>query len=529
MAYNIVHAGSKLYKLDVSGVATEITMPAGVTMSATRASVMAVLDTNIVVCNGPSVNLRVDSSTLTATPLSLVEPPSVSTLSAGAAGVLTGDYSYKWTFAQMDGATVISESPLAGPTATITVSGTKIHHASIPVSSAASCNARRAYRTTSGGSTWFLAFTIADNTTATYDDNVPDASLSTTAAPTDLGNPPGTTTADRITQIIAWADRLWAIGTGDLDIAYYSGVGRCFAWNPTQSVVANPIGQDSTGLVAFLPRRTELGLGKSTGLWRITGSTAATFNCEQFAFGIGVKAPHSVITIRDTCYFLSADGVYSWGPEGFTRLSQRVNAWFTSDSYFNREYFSLAAARWNLRENTYELHLPAAGSVVLDRWVSMDLDTQRWTGPHKTDAFTPSAVGSAELVTGVVQNMIGATSGHVYLTNYPEYADDGTAIALDVQTTWHSGGAPELTKYFGQLTMFTGVETAGSLTVTPYVGGTDAAASASMTHDLTTGEERLARLGIGRLLSLRFQESAANQRVRLYGYQLPTHAIGQRG
>lgn len=528
MPYNIVHAGTALQMVNVAGGVTSLTLPTGVTMSSTRRTRFAVIEGSVVAVYGPSVNLRIDVVSGTVSTMSLIAPSGVPTVGAGSAGALTGVYSYKITFAQMDGGVVISESPLTGASANVTVSSQKISLSGIPVSTAASVTARRIYRTTAGGSVYFLADTLTDNTTTTYTDNTPDAGLATVAAPTDLGNPAGTTTSDYLSEIVAWGDRLWATSSGDPDLAFYSGVNKFYAWNALQFLAANPIGQNSTGIVAFLPRRSELGIAKKTGLWKVTGTGSTTFQCQQFWHGVGVKAPESVVVVEDTVYWLAENGVYAWGPDGIGRISERVSPWFTSDTYFNRALFEQAFARWNPRENTYELHLAAPTSGVLDRWVSYDLTQRRWLGPHKTDAFTPSCGGMVEMSAGVWRSLIGSTSGHLYLCNDGTFADGTSAIETRVRTAWHSGGVPELSKVFGKLVMYTGVESSGTLIITPYVGGTDAAASATMNHDLTTGEERLDRLGIGRLASLEFEHHTINERARIYGYQMPVVPVGVR-
>lgn len=527
MPYNLVHAGTALQRIDVAGIVSSLTLPAGVTISASKRSVFAVFGETVVAVYGPSVNLSIDTTTSIVSPMSLTAPATAPTIATGAAGVLSGNYSFKMTFAQIDGGVVISESPFVGPTATLTVSSQKISLSAIAVSASANVNARRFYRTTSNGSVYFYSFAINDNTTTTATENLADAGLSTTAAPTDLGNPAGTTTADYATNIIAWGDRLWLTSSGDPDLIFFSGANKFYAWNATQFLVANPIGQSSTGVVAFLRRRSQLGIAKATGIWQITGDSPETYQCHQIWQGVGVKAPQSVVVINDVVYWLAENGVYSWGPEGIDRVSKRISPWFTTDLYFNRALFSSAFAVWNPRENTYELHVASPTSGVCDLWVSYDIDTQRWLGPHTTTAFTPSAAGLVDLAGGTVKSLVGSSAGYVYITS-DTHNDDSVGIPLSITTAWHSSGVPEVTKVFGQLSMYTGVEPAGILTVTPYVGGTDASAGASLSHSLTTGEEQLGRVGQGRLVSLAFTHSTADERVRLYGYRIPVVPVGIR-
>ena len=133
-----------------------------------------------------------------------------------------------------------------------------------------------------------------------------------------------------------------------------------------------------------------------------------------------------------------------------------------------------------------------------------------------------------EMVTGTINPLVASSEGGLYLQTNPNASDVLSGIDCLIRTAWHSGGRPELEKVFGQLVLFSGVESDGDLTITPYVGGTDAAVSATLTHDLTKSEERLGRLGLGRLVSLQFQHTTINERLRLYGYQIPIVPVGVR-
>jgi hypothetical protein len=87
---------------------------------------------------------------------------------------------------------------------------------------------------------------------------------------------------------------------------------------------------------------------------------------------------------------------------------------------------------------------------------------------------------------------------------------------------------PDIQKYFGELSLISKIQAAGTLSVIPYVGGLDASAGATISADLTLGRQRLRRLGIGRFVKLNFQHSTAGQDVELYGYELPFHEVGRR-
>ena len=530
MPYYVTHAGTSLQKVTMAGEVSTLTLPAGVTVSATKAARVAVLSNSIVAVYAPTLNLRINSTTLAVTPMSIPGPITVPTVAAGSAGVLTGVYLYRVTFAQVDAGTLVSESPLSSATSPVTLSAQRGSLSDIPVSTATGVTSRRLYRTTTGGATYFFLATIADNTTTTYTDNTADAGLDITSVATDLGNPAGTTTADYITEIVAWKDRLWAVWSTGLDLVYYSGINRFFAWSASNFLPINPKGQGIGGVTAFLPRRDELGVAKQRGLWKIVGTGSASYAVIQVINGVGVFAPRSVVVIRDVAYFLAEDGVYAWGAEGLRKLdSARVNAWLTTDTYFNRSLLSSAFGVWNQQEDSYELYLADASSGVIDRWISYDLQRDLWLGPHKTDAFTPSVAQNLEDIYGRTMQVRAGTDGFLYRCCDMEYLDGATAIDFSITTAPLNGGVPQVEKYYGELTVLTQPQAAGTLTITPYVGGLTATAQASISHDLTRDRQKHRRLGQGRQAWLTFRQNTASQGGEVQGFEIaPVSIVGTR-
>jgi hypothetical protein len=530
MAFYLAHAGAALQKMSVSGDVSTLTLPTGVTVSASVRSQFGVLNSSVLVTNGPSINLRIDPATLGVIPMSPIAPTAACVAGLGAAGVLTGDYIYKYTHAVMSGTTVISESPLSAASNTLTTTAAQVSLTGITVSTDTTITSRRIYRTVAGGTEFFYHSTIANNTATTLTDNTADAGLDTAVAYDDLGNPPGSTSADRMTLLTVWKDRAWCVGTPSPDLVYYSGINRWFAWSASNYLTINPKGQGTSGITAFLPRRDELGVARQRGLWKIVGAGSDTYTVIQVINSVGVIAPLSVTIIRDVAYFLAEDGVYAWGADGLRQLSQgRAQAWFGTDDTFNRSRFPNAFGTWNQREDTYELHLTAAGSNVEDRWVSYDLQRQVWLGPHKTAAFTPSIATNLEDVYGLAILVRAGTNGFIYRANDPSYSDGASGIALDIQTGWLNAGAPSVLKYFGELTVLTDSQASGTLTITPTVGTLDSTAQSAISHSLTVNRARHRRLGTGEMVSLDFAHSTADEGCTLYGYEIaPVSIVGVR-
>ena len=525
MPFYLVHAGTKLYRVGVAGDATEISLPAGVTLSAGRPARFAVLNREVLVSNAPTMNIVVNPLTLATRLLNIAGPgASVPTLASGGAGVLTGEYRYRVTFAIMAGTTVLTESPFSNIAGPITLSSNDVDLTSIPVSGTTGVNARRIYRSTNGGVDFFLLTTISDNVTTTLTDNASDYDLALLPLAHALGNAPGVDTSDRLRLVTSWKDRVWGSPAVAPDRLHYTENRVMYAWGASQFLTVQPVGEDLVGLTGLAPRRDDLLAGKRRSVWMVRGIPPDTIQMIQIFEGPGPLSQDAFKVIHDIAYYLGEDGVYQISGTGVENISApKVHPWFTTDTYFNRGRFDQAAMKWNPTFNTLELHLAAAGSTSLDRWISYDLRTKQWLGPHRTGAFTPSAVGLMEDTNGNLQPITGSSVGHLYTGNSATASDDGTAIDFDVSLKPHSMNSPDIEKYFSELAVISKIEAAGTLTLTPTVGGLNASAGATIAHDLTTGRQRLRRQGTGRYWKLRMQQATNNQGCEIYGLELPLY------
>lgn len=539
MSVLIAQGGASLYKIDLStGTATALTLPTGVTLSTTRKPRFAVLNQWVVMTNSPSRNLAIDpeGTVRVMVPRAPTHPPSVA---AGSGTGLTGAYSFWQSFVVKNSDDdLLMESALSPISASITLANTDASLTDL-ARSLDDISARRVYRSLAGGELPYFLLDHEGNTGEALINGTADAVLELlpSLALTTNQAPPGSLPGMRLKQIVAWKSRLWGISDDPklVDSIFISETNKIYAW--PNSLVAYPTGEDEQGIVAFAPRRNQLGLLKRTGVWQIsaasssTGVSVSNLSVQQIVFGkAGCVAPDSVVVVNDKVYWLGNDGVYEWDDNGVHNISdEAVKPWFQSDTYFARSRFPQAFARYNEKRQQVEFHLAAFGSVVEDRWVSFNLVTRKWYGPHKTAAFTPSHGASLVDANGLPISLVGGTDGVIYTANSGTFHDGAASIIdFDCYGPVHHLEAPDILHTFLQLSMLTKVEAGGALTITPYLGRLNAAAGTDISHSLTTGRELLRRLGDGEMLRFRLRQNTVDQGVSVYGYEVPVFEVGRR-
>lgn len=536
MAYTLIQSGTSLQIMKADGTLSTLTLPSGVTIDSSKRPRFAVIGRQVVLVNSPSVNLWIDPYG-TVRPMVLPPPASNPSLATGGGTGLTGAYRARYSYIIRDPDTdaLIAESPLSPQSAAFTATNQDIAVSNVIPSSYSGVSARRLYRTTAGGSTYFNWIDLEGNTLTTITDGLSDAALGLAASATNLGAPPGSTKGGRMRLIVSWRDRLWGVNddSAERDWIYRSEPGYFYKWPTTSTLIAKPIGEDSIGVTGFIPRRDELGICKRNRILKVIGDTDATFSVVVVAEGVGCVAPDSIVVIDDVGYFLGVDGIYSFGPNGLENLSRdRAHGWFNTDTYFNRAEFPNAVGRYNRQLDMYELLLAGAGGSSLNRWLSYDRRRRIWWGPHKTDAFTPTFAGSIRDASEVIVPVfVGTTGGNNYLyyQDSTKVNDDATGIDWDVDSKFHHANTPDIHKMWLQPTWILAPQSAGSMTVTVKTGRLNTAAQArTVSVDLTRNRVKTRRLGEGQMLQLNLRHNTVDQTLGIYGYEIPFFEVGRR-
>jgi len=178
----------------------------------------------------------------------------------------------------------------------------KVSLSSIPLSSDAQVDQRRIWRTMPGGTLYYLLYTINDNTTTTFTDNLHDNALATaTLLEYDHDVAPN----GRYT---AWFDnKLW-IADDEENILYYSKTNVPDAFDTSAYWVSARRGElddEVTGIIEF---KSYLFVFKRNSISYVRKKDTAAFGIYDACKDYGLIAPWSLLEVNNLLMFLSFRG-----------------------------------------------------------------------------------------------------------------------------------------------------------------------------------------------------------------------------
>lgn len=522
MPFYLVMHGSASSAMTTAGAATAISLPSGVTINSSRPPRTVIWGREVLVANSPSRPFAVDRS---FTPRVMVPraPVSAPVLSATGSGSLSGVFKVKCTFIVKNAfGKLLAESGFSPESAdSPALSSQQLKASAIPTSADA-ITARRLYRTATGPGTEFFPWVDVDgNTVQEVQNDLADADLGIVAAP-ELGDVPD------LYLMAEWRQRLWGVSRNDIDTLRYTEADTAYAWSSLNFIPIPRIGQDQRGIIQCFGRKEGLGVGRQNSLHQISGNKRKDFRRQTISDMVGIEGSEAVVVSDSTVFFLWKDGVYQWDGAGIVSLTdKKVRSWFTKDDTFNRSRFQYAKMSLNPQRNSLVLQLAAAGSSSEDRWVEYSFADQTWWGPHKTDATTPTCNTWVYDANGLPIWVVGSSDGYVS-KEQDTRTDWAVGVPLDIIGKSHDMQTPDIEKFFGQMSLISKIQAAGTLTITPYVGGLNASAGSAISADMTLDRQRLERLGVGQYCKLEFTHSTAGQDVEIFGYEIPFFEVGRR-
>lgn len=242
-----------------------------------------------------------------------IAQPSACSAAAGAAGTLTGSYSYRVSFRNsFDG----TES-LASAAVTVSLSSQKGSLSSIPVSTDAQVNSRRIYRLDPNATVYRYLADIADNSTTTYTDDT--ASITSNSAINDYrGHLPGCKYWE------VFAGRIWAANSGAFPAGLYFSEANTLDFPAANVIyVDRGDGDEITGLRAAFGG---LVIFKRKSIHFLSGDGATSFQVRIMVPGHGCVSAQTIGESPRGLYYLGQDGVYLFTGSGepqFVSITQQ--------------------------------------------------------------------------------------------------------------------------------------------------------------------------------------------------------------
>jgi hypothetical protein len=524
MSFTLVQSGTTLYAVNTDGGFVALTLPSGITLSSQLVPRFARFKRYAILVNTPTrpILIAPDGTTY---PLTLVPPPNALVLSNTNGGTLSGTYRAFYTFRILDtNGNVVTESALSDESNEFTVTTDFLNASSVAISTE-SITDRQLYRNATSGTEFFPWITLDGNVNTSLNDDTPDASLGTIALDVDtLGSAPD------LTLIAEFGGRVWGVDRTDKDNLRWTEAGKAYAWGALNTLPIPHVGQDDYGIMALAARRNALGVFRVNGLYAVTGSTLANIKPTTIKEGLGTTSQETVWIYNDAVYFLARTGVYRWDDNGVVCVSDtgNVRSWFTGDKTFNRAMFYRSFAVLDEKRGFYHLFLASTGQFTIDRWVTLDLNTGRWFGPHKTDAFVPTSAFLVRGSDGFPYSMVGSSQGIISVES--EAKNDWDAVSIDMKTLGreHDGGLPNVEKVFLRPSIL-GDAAPGICKVVPYVGDPDnIARTPAMDWHMSLGRERLSPCGFGTRCQIAFEHNVINEDVKIHGYEIPWVIRGTR-
>lgn len=465
--------------------------------------------------NGVNGNLKYDGTDVHN--MGVTAPSSAATAALGAAGVLTGNYSYKITF--YNSAKAHESNPSAASN-TVTASSSRIDLTGIPVSSDAQVNRRRIYRTTTGGGVWLFLAEIADNTTTIYTDNAADSTLGIQIEEFANGVPPSAAIMEvykgRVFSVQKDSSRVW-FSKQNFPNAVHSNDFRDL--DPDDGDAATGLRRLYGQIIAF----------KNDSIWNGFGDDRNTFAFERQVNGIGSVNNVGIVAIpgRNALMFVSEDGFYSYDGISEQKESDAIDPVFKG---LNQSRLKYAYGFVYKPKNVLAWLVSDGSSTQHDLIVMYDYRQSQWM----TRPIPNTKANVAQIIEDANNNeifYIGGYGGHVWQGDSGQ-SDDGAAIACELIDRAHPrpDSNPEMKKSFYELIVWFKPQNAVTVTAAYALDDPDAAFATIGTVDISKAEGQYRMRipnAIGHRFFPKFTNSATGQPLTLRGWRVYYKTLGR--
>lgn len=378
---------------------------------------------------------------------------SAASAATGAGLASASSYTYKITFVNSN----LVESDV-GPAVTFVVTANSMGNialTSLPIAPISfGVNARRIYRTASGGAVFKRLITIADNSTRTYDDAIPDASLGVNA-PTDNGVPPKYKIA------LYHAGRLFVIDADNENLVWYSELNQPYTFASTNFIRVGDNTSDLGKTLGVLDGSLIVGCEKSHTIVYMPSTDPTEWKQELARTTLGSKAPFGVANYLNKMLFAALEGgkfvgfaalagstvepsssVLSVSTAGSELRSDRIEP----DMFSVLESLQSGISSIVFKNRVY-ITLPYGSSATANnRIYVLDYSSSNLRKNQK-ESWVPWTGLSASQFTvynGGLYFISSTATGFVYKLEGGTYSDDGSAIDSYYWTKEYPGYADEI-------------------------------------------------------------------------------------
>jgi hypothetical protein len=349
----------------------------------------------------------------------ILAPSAAASAAEGAAGALdAGTYRYVVTFVNLS---TDAESDFS-PEASVTIGASKrVNLTSVPTSTNPQVTGRRIYRTLKDATgEYFLAGTISDAYSTTFEDNVLDEDLGDSAS-IENGIPPA-----NFDFIEIWRERMW--GTDGRSL-WPSRIGKPEQFNAALEILVFPDdGHEIRGMQAYGDRFL---IGKTNATHYLVGTDVSDFNLHTLSDKHGVGSGHSMAVAEGIAFWLGMDDFYITDGQavrgvGSTRVRDRLEA--IPDS-IRRRCVSYVVPE----EGWYVTTIPQDETGGFDEELVYNYKNDTWQVFKRTTLGAPVFAG--EFVDENFNRIQYGSfdSGHIYQLHTGN-DDDGNAIVAKVRT-----------------------------------------------------------------------------------------------
>ena len=441
-----------------------------------------------------------------------VEVPVVTGMAATKTGTGTfgGNYKYKVTFyvdayEEGEASAAVSVDYTTADAASIELSG-------IPTGEA-DTTARKIYRTTDGGSVYYLLATISDNTTTTYSDTTADADLDITESPpSDAGLP-----VSDASFVLEHKEHLFINSNANPNRIYMSYLDEPDIWPSTYWIDFAP--GDGDTIVGAAKYIENLYIFKHHSIYSLIGRDIDTWETSRSPVSnYGTESAKSLQVTDRGILYLNRDGVFLFNGTTTTRVSYWIDDKLESITLANKR---LSVSSY--KDHKYYLSFPSESKIYVldfDLYIKGSAQVSPWTiYDYSVNDFSVWENG----------NIYGAGgSGQVYQLNSGTN-DDGTAIDAYYNTKYLDGGNIDIYKNFREMILHQNKSFTGTVTIGYDLDYGNISGSFTQAYSSQYEKRFSLPLGVkGRIISLKFEDNVKDEAIDLSSYVIRFKPLRRR-